>query len=128
MKNDKVKFFESKMNSSLESNMNYLNEKLAVNENFDLVYRVIEVGGKKACMYFVDGFCNQDIDMDMDKDTDTDIFIHNKKENATAGRAQSASPRREPTREESIEVCKRLRDSFLEMTGRDEGGEQKPNS
>lgn len=71
---------------------------------------------------------NHDIDMDMDKDTDTDIFIHNKKENATAGRAQSASPRREPTREESIEVCKRLRDSFLEMTGRDEGGEQKPNS
>ena len=63
MKNDKVKFFESKMNSSLESNMNYLNEKLAVNENFDLVYRVIEVGGKKACMYFVDGFCNQDIDI-----------------------------------------------------------------
>ena len=71
---------------------------------------------------------NHDIDMDMDKDTDTDIFIHNIKENATAGRAQSASPRREPTREESIEVCKRLRDSFLEMTGRGEGGEQKPNS
>lgn len=71
---------------------------------------------------------NHDIDMDMDKDTDTDIFIHNIKENAPAARAQSASPRREPTREESIEVCKRLRDSFLEMNGRDEGGEQKPNS
>lgn len=61
-------------------------------------------------------------------DNDT-VSINNKKENATAGRAQSASPRREPTREESIEVCKRLRDSFLEMTGRDEGGdEQKRDS
>ena len=69
---------------------------------------------------------NQDIDMDMDKDTDTDIFIHNNKENATAGRAQSASPRREPTREESLSVARRLMDT---MPGRDEGGdEQKPNS
>lgn len=83
---------------------------------------------RKAWEHAVEKPKNQDIDMDMDKDTDTDIFIHNIKENATAGRAQSASPRREPTREESIEVCKRLRDSFLEMTGRDEGGEQKPNS
>lgn len=60
-KNDKVKFYESKMNSSLESNMSYLNEMLAVDENFDLVYRVIEVGGKKACMYFIDGFCKDDM-------------------------------------------------------------------
>lgn len=61
MKNEKVKFFESKMNRSLESNMKYLNERLAVNENFDLVYRVIEIGGKKACMYFVDGFCKDEM-------------------------------------------------------------------
>jgi hypothetical protein len=64
---------------------------------------------------------NHDIDMDMDKDTDTDIFIHNIKENATAGRAQSASPRREPTREESLSVARRLMDT---MPGRDEGGDK----
>ena len=64
---------------------------------------------------------NQDIDMDMDKDTDTDIFIHNNKENATAGRAQSASPRREPTREESLSVARRLMDT---MPGRDEDGDK----
>lgn len=60
-RNDKVKFYESKMNSSLESNMSYLNERLAVEENFDLVYRVIEIGGKKACMYFIDGFCKDEM-------------------------------------------------------------------
>lgn len=64
---------------------------------------------------------NQDIDMDMDKDTDTDIFIHNKKENAPAARTQSASPRREPTREESLSVARRLMET---MPGRDEGGDK----
>mgnify|MGYP006990166884 FL=1 len=43
------------MKTSLEENIQYLNEKLAVDANFDVVYRVIEIGGKRACMYFVDG-------------------------------------------------------------------------
>uniref|UniRef100_UPI004055D6EE spore germination protein n=1 Tax=Acetatifactor sp. TaxID=1872090 RepID=UPI004055D6EE len=41
--------------------MQYLNRILAVDKNFDLVHRLIHVGDKEACMYFVDGFCKDDI-------------------------------------------------------------------
>ena len=48
---------KKKMSASLSENMNYLNNYLSVDISFDLVYRVIEIGGKEACMYFIDGFC-----------------------------------------------------------------------
>ncbi len=63
-KSDKKKtvtVFESRMSSDLEENMRYINEQLAVDTNFDVVYRVIEVGGRKACMYFIDGFCKDEM-------------------------------------------------------------------
>ncbi len=49
-----------KMTSALSDNMTYLNNRLAVDKSFDLVYRVIEIGGKNACMYFVDGYCKDE--------------------------------------------------------------------
>ena len=49
------------MTSSLDENMKYLNQKLAVNESFDLVYRVIRVGERNACIYFIDGFCKDEL-------------------------------------------------------------------
>lgn len=52
---------KQKLSSSLLENMDYMNERLAVNENFDVIYRVIEIGGKKACMYFIDGFCKDEL-------------------------------------------------------------------
>ena len=60
-RNKQVTVFESRMKTDLEENMAYLNEKLAVDANFDVVYRVIEIGGRRACMYFVDGFCKDDL-------------------------------------------------------------------
>lgn len=50
-----------KMSGSLQQNMEYLNKRLAVNENFDVVYRVIRVGGRDACIYFIDGFCKDEL-------------------------------------------------------------------
>ena len=50
-----------KMSGSLERDMAYLNKKLAVDVSFDLVYRVIQVGGRNACIYFVDGFCKDEL-------------------------------------------------------------------
>jgi stage V sporulation protein AF len=41
--------------------MSYLNEKLMVDKNFDIVYRVIKIGGKDACLYFIDGFCKDEL-------------------------------------------------------------------
>lgn len=60
-KNKQITVFESRVKTDLEENMAYLNEKLAVDTNFDVVYRIIEIGGRKACMYFVDGFCKDDL-------------------------------------------------------------------
>ncbi len=49
------------MTSSLEENMNYLNSQLGAGISFDVVYRVIQVGGRNACMYFIDGFCKDEM-------------------------------------------------------------------
>lgn len=50
-----------KMSGSLKENIAYMNERLAVNLSFDLVYRVIHIGEKEACIYFIDGFCKDDL-------------------------------------------------------------------
>ena len=40
--------------------MDYLHKKLNVASNFDVVYRVIHVGGRDGCLYFIDGFTKDD--------------------------------------------------------------------
>ena len=50
-----------KMSSSLQENMEYLKKKLDVGVSFDLVYRVIRIGGREACFYFIDGFCKDEM-------------------------------------------------------------------
>ena len=50
-----------KMSTSLSDNMKYFNERLSVDTNFDLVYRVVKIGGRDACMYFIDGFCKDEM-------------------------------------------------------------------
>lgn len=45
----------------LQNDMQYLNQALAVEKNFDVIYRVIDIGGREACMYLVDGFCKDDL-------------------------------------------------------------------
>lgn len=47
--------------ASLADNMQYLNNKLAVEQNFDIVYRVIKIGNRNACIYFIDGFCKDEL-------------------------------------------------------------------
>lgn len=49
------------MTASLPENMKYINNRLSVDTNFDVVYRVIHVGGREACIYFIDGFCKDEI-------------------------------------------------------------------
>lgn len=49
------------MTASLDANMEYMNQRLAVDQNFDMVYRVLNIGGKKACIYFIDGFCKDEL-------------------------------------------------------------------
>ncbi len=54
---DNLRQQKDAMTASLKENMDFLNRKLDIDKNFDLVYRVIQIGGREACMYFIDGFC-----------------------------------------------------------------------
>ncbi len=50
-----------RITGTLETDMTHLNRILDVEKNFDIIYRVIRIGGKEACMYLVDGFCKDDL-------------------------------------------------------------------
>ena len=52
---------KGKVTGSLQENMTYLNSRLDVEKNFDIIHRVIHIGGKEACMYLIDGFCKDDL-------------------------------------------------------------------
>lgn len=49
------------MTGNLTENMEYMREKLAIGQSFDLLYRVIDIGGRQAAFYFVDGFCKDEL-------------------------------------------------------------------
>ena len=44
-----------------EEEITYLNQKLSLNINFDLVSRRIQIGNRKAVFYFLDGFAKSDL-------------------------------------------------------------------
>ncbi len=52
---------EQKLDADFQKNVDYLNETLAVNTNYDIVYRIMEMGGKKTAWYFIDGFCKDEL-------------------------------------------------------------------
>ncbi len=49
-----------KLSNTLDSNMKQFGDLLRPDINFDVVYRVIRVGGREACLYFIDGFTKDD--------------------------------------------------------------------
>ena len=48
---DKTKVF-----STTDENVAYMNQMLPVEESFDIIQRNIQIGGRKAAFYFIDGF------------------------------------------------------------------------
>ena len=54
-------FFMGKMSGSLADDMDYLNGQLGVGTNFDVLYRVVTIGGRNACVYMIDGFCKDEV-------------------------------------------------------------------
>lgn len=52
---------EKMISTELLENMQYFHEKLEVNKNFDLIYRMTVVGERTACIYFIDGFIKDEI-------------------------------------------------------------------
>ena len=51
---------KEKMTTSLQESMEYMKKHMSPDTSFDVVYRVIEVGGRQACIYFIDGFFKSD--------------------------------------------------------------------
>ena len=45
---------------NLQDNMTQLVALLNIRANFDIVYRVLRIGGREACLYFIDGFAKDD--------------------------------------------------------------------
>lgn len=50
-----------KMSGSLTENRNYIEQQLGATQNFDVLSRVVEIGGKQACLYMIDGFCKDEV-------------------------------------------------------------------
>lgn len=51
----------SEFSKDFDINKTRIDKLLRVNESYDLIYRVVTIGGKKACFYFIDGFCKDEI-------------------------------------------------------------------
>lgn len=49
------------ISASLEENIKNFNDILSVKKNFDVIYRGMRIGGKEACMYFIDGFTKDEV-------------------------------------------------------------------
>lgn len=48
------------LSNVLEDNMKKMQEIFKVKENFDIIYRVMDIGERKSCFYFIDGFAKDD--------------------------------------------------------------------
>ena len=49
------------ISSDLDRNLSHFHELLDVQKNFDIVYHTLTIGGRDACLYFVDGFTKDEI-------------------------------------------------------------------
>ena len=46
---------------SLSENVEQLKKVLQADKNFDIVYRTFDIAGKKAALFFVDGFTKDEV-------------------------------------------------------------------
>ncbi|MCI5938107.1 MAG: spore germination protein [Eubacterium sp.] len=51
----------SEFSKKFEDNKKKIDQLLQVDKSFDLMYRVVTIGGKKACFYIIDGFCKDEV-------------------------------------------------------------------
>ena len=50
-----------KITASVKENQTYFDKRLQVDQSFDLISRPLQVGGRDAVLYFINGFCGEDI-------------------------------------------------------------------
>ena len=49
------------MTTDFQENLEALKVQLLPEQSYDVVYRVINVGGRDACFFFIDGFCKDEL-------------------------------------------------------------------
>ncbi|HJA92775.1 MAG TPA: spore germination protein [Candidatus Eisenbergiella merdipullorum] len=49
------------MTVSLKKNREWLDSRLKAGKSFDMIRREIRIGGREACLYFIDGFCKDEL-------------------------------------------------------------------
>ena len=52
---------KTEFSTNFDENKKRIDELLHIEKSFDLLYRVVTIGGKKACFYFIDGFCKDEV-------------------------------------------------------------------
>ncbi len=52
---------KTEFSKDFDKNKKRIDELLHIEKSFDLLYRVVTIGGKKACFYFIDGFCKDEV-------------------------------------------------------------------
>lgn len=52
---------KSEFSKDFQKNKTHIDNLLNVNKSFDMMYRVVMIGGKVACFYFIDGFCKDEV-------------------------------------------------------------------
>lgn len=52
---------KTEFSKDFEKNKQRIDALLQIDKSFDLLYRVVTVGDKKACFYFIDGFCKDEV-------------------------------------------------------------------
>lgn len=52
---------KTEFSTNFDENKKRIDELLHIDKSFDLLYRVVTIGGKKACFYFIDGFCKDEV-------------------------------------------------------------------
>ncbi len=57
----KIPFEGKKLDHNLHENVKLINEVLAVDKSFDVIYRKLNYGGKEFALYFIDGLAKDDI-------------------------------------------------------------------
>ena len=50
-----------RLSEHLDENVTNLNEILNLDSNFDIIRKGITIAGRDACIYFIDGFCKDDV-------------------------------------------------------------------
>jgi stage V sporulation protein AF len=52
---------DNNLSLNFDENLAYFNDTLLIDKSFDLVYRTISIGNRRACVYLIDGFVNDDL-------------------------------------------------------------------